>query len=149
MDLFGLPLHPLIVHGAVVLVPVAALGALLMVAVPRLRPRYGWPIAAVATVAAVSALAARVSGEWFLDSLSLRGSARVATHTAWGAVTPWPALLLAIVFPVFLWAASHRDRPRGSVAFWSSAALTTVASIAELALITLTGHSGALAVWGT
>lgn len=31
MDVFGLPLHPLVVHGAVVLVPLAALGALAVV----------------------------------------------------------------------------------------------------------------------
>lgn len=148
MDLFGLPLHPLIVHAAVVFVPIAALGGLLMVAVPGLRPRYGWLTAAIAAAAALSALAARFSGEWFLDSLSLRGSARVAAHTSWGALTPWPALLLALALPTLLWAAGHRDRTPGAVAYATSAALTVAAALAGLALITLTGHSGAVAVWG-
>lgn len=39
MDI-GLPLHPLVVHATVIFVPLAALGALLMVFVGRLRERY-------------------------------------------------------------------------------------------------------------
>lgn len=148
MDIIGLPLHPLIVHAAVVLVPIAALAALLMVAMPRLRATYGALTVAVAVAAAISAVAARFTGEWFLDGLGLRGSARVLTHTTWGVWTPWPALLLAIVMPVFLWAAAHRDHPRAPAAFAVSAALTVIAAVASLGLIAVTGHSGAAAVWG-
>lgn len=36
----GLPLHVLVVHAAVVLLPLAALGVIALVAVPRLRSRY-------------------------------------------------------------------------------------------------------------
>ena len=36
-NLFGLPAHPLIVHGAVVLVPLAAIGTILIVASRSLR----------------------------------------------------------------------------------------------------------------
>ena len=62
MEIFGLPLHPLIVHAAVVFVPLAALGGLLVTFFPRLRARYGWLTAAFGLEAAVSALAARLSG---------------------------------------------------------------------------------------
>ena len=36
----GLPLHPLIVHGAVVLLPLSALGLLGVIFLPRLRKAY-------------------------------------------------------------------------------------------------------------
>ncbi|QNP57125.1 DUF2231 domain-containing protein [Tessaracoccus defluvii] len=39
--MLGLPLHPLIVHAVVVFIPLAALGALLVVLSRRLRERYG------------------------------------------------------------------------------------------------------------
>ena len=42
MEFFGLPLHPLVVHGAVVLVPLAALGTVAVVLSGWVRQRYGW-----------------------------------------------------------------------------------------------------------
>lgn len=41
MTLFGLPLHPLVVHAAVVLLPLAALGAIVIAVSERARKRYG------------------------------------------------------------------------------------------------------------
>ena len=41
----GLPLHPLIVHAAVVLLPLSALGVLLVVVFPRLRAGYALLVA--------------------------------------------------------------------------------------------------------
>ena len=45
-SVFGLPLHPLAVHAVVVLVPLAALGAVVMVVSRRLARRYGGLIVA-------------------------------------------------------------------------------------------------------
>lgn len=147
--ILGLPLHPLVVHAAVVLVPLAALAALLLVAVPRLRPGYGWLGVGVAAVAAASAITARFSGEWLMDDLGLRGSRTIATHMAWGLWAPWPALLLAIVLPLFLWAGRRGTASGGRGAVVATGALTVVAAVASLVLIGLTGHAGALAVWGS
>ena len=41
-SLFGLPAHPLLVHGAVVLVPLAALGTIVIAFWPAARERIGW-----------------------------------------------------------------------------------------------------------
>ena len=38
----GLPVHPLVVHAAVVLLPLAALVLILLVFVPAWRTRFGW-----------------------------------------------------------------------------------------------------------
>ena len=149
MDILGLPLHPLIVHGAVVLVPLAALGALLLVALPRLRAPYGSLTGVVAASAAASALGARFTGPLLADELGLAGSSRLAGHQAFGLWAPWPALLLAIVLPLFLWAAATRQEGGAPAGAYSvSAALTVASALAGLVLIVLTGHSGATAVWG-
>lgn len=148
MDLFGLPLHPLIVHAAVILVPLAALGALLLVALPRLRSRYGTLTVAFAAAAAASALAAFATGPLLVQSKGLEGSPRIAAHMQWGTLTPWPVIVLAVAFPLFLRAAGRRATNVGPATPVAPAAVVAVAAVASLVLIALTGHAGATAVWG-
>ena len=42
MEILGLPLHPLVVHAVVILVPLAALGGIVISAWTAARKRYGW-----------------------------------------------------------------------------------------------------------
>ncbi len=144
MDVFGLPLHPLIVHAAVMLVPLAALGALVVVAWPAARRRYGWLTVGFAVAAAASAFVARASGDQLLQSLG-GASASILTHHQWGLLAPLPAGVLALVLPVFLWTGR---RPQGRLLSRLAALLTVAAALVGLVLIVLTGHSGAVAVWG-
>ena len=51
---FGVPLHPLVNHAVIVLVPLAVLGTLLITVVPRWRTVYGWLVVALAAVAFAS-----------------------------------------------------------------------------------------------
>jgi len=67
--IFGLPLHPLVVHGAVVLVPLVALAALVMSYVPSFSRRYGKAVLFLALAAHLSPFIARASGEPFEDRL--------------------------------------------------------------------------------
>lgn len=143
MDIFGLPLHPLIVHAAVVLVPLAALGALLVVAIPWVRTRYGGLTALFAVAATGSALAARFTGPALATELGLAGSARIARHQAYGLWMPWPVLLLLVALVAYLWAQARG--PKALVAI--SGVVTVLASLISLVLIGLTGHAGATAVW--
>nr|WP_300150336.1 DUF2231 domain-containing protein [Propionicimonas sp.] len=141
MEVFGLPVHPLVVHAAVVLVPLASLGALAVVVSARARDRYGWLVVAFAVAAAGSAVVARLSGEALAQSLGV--GRLVATHQMWGQLVPYPAVALALVLPAGL-----LIRTRATWAWWTAAALTVVAAVAGLVLVVLTGHSGATAVWG-
>ncbi|MEJ7706922.1 MAG: hypothetical protein WKF82_06310 [Nocardioidaceae bacterium] len=59
-EINGLPVHPLAVHAAVVMVPLALLGVRFVV--PPLRERSRVPLAIVAPLAAVSAFVAKQSG---------------------------------------------------------------------------------------
>lgn len=149
MDVFGLPLHPLVVHAAVVLVPLAALGALLVTFSARIRDRYGWLTVAFAVAGAASAVAARLSGPVLLESLGGGGPA-IMTHQNWGLLAPYPAIVLAVSLPALLLVDRRRTDGRpASAAFWLAAALTVAAALVGLVLIALTGHSGAVAVWGS
>ena len=69
MNIFGLPLHPLVVHAAVVLIPLASLGALIVVVSARARERFGWLTVAFAVAAAGAAITAKLSGEALAESL--------------------------------------------------------------------------------
>ena len=53
MEINGLPLHPLVVHAAVIFGPIAALTALAFL-VPRWRLRLRWPMVGLALVATAS-----------------------------------------------------------------------------------------------
>lgn len=142
MYVLGLPLHPLVVHAVVVLLPLAALGALAVVVSGKLRDRYGWLVAACGVAAAGAAIVAKVSGEALASHLGV--GRLVATHQSYGALVPYPAVGLAIALPVALLL-----RRRGSMTgWWVAAVVAAVAAVAALVLVLLTGHSGATAVWG-
>lgn len=143
MDVFGLPLHPLIVHAAVVLVPLAAIGALLVLASGWVRTRYGWLTAAAAVAGAAACVAARLSGEALAATMG-GGGALVQAHRMWGELAPFPAVALALALPATL---LLERRTRGG--WWAGLVVTAASSLACLVLVVLTGHSGATAVWGS
>lgn len=143
MNILGLPLHPLIVHVAVVFVPLASLGALAVVISGRVRERYGWLTAVLALVGGASAVVARLSGEALAASLGPIPA--IEAHRAWGQWVPYPAVALALLLPIGL---VIRRRPGESTLAWRLLAiLIALVAIACLGLTLLTGHSGAAAVW--
>jgi uncharacterized membrane protein len=143
MNIFGLPLHPLVVHAAVVLIPLASLGALVVVVSQRARERFGWLTVAFAVAAAGAAIAARLSGEALAQSLG-GIEPLIATHRQYGELTPWPAVALAVLLPAGL-----LIRSRSKPAWVAAAVLTAIAALAGLVLVALTGDAGARAVWGS
>lgn len=82
----GLPAHPLIVHLTVVLVPLAALGALAVAIRPRLRARFGPLALAVVAAGLVVAVLAEESGQTLADQLP--PSAQITTHAELGESLP-------------------------------------------------------------
>lgn len=59
----GLPLHPLVVHAVVVLVPLTVLAAILFAVLPKQRWLLRWPVAAGALVSAAVSFVAKHSGQ--------------------------------------------------------------------------------------
>lgn len=142
MTLFGLPLHPLVVHAAVVLLPLAAFGAIVIALSARVRQRFGWLVFAGAFVAGGSVAAARITGETFAGGTT--GTGTLATHMTWGVLAPWPATALAVSALLLMLTNKATSRPLKITV----GALTIVSAVAALAVIVVVGHSGASSVWG-
>jgi uncharacterized membrane protein len=96
----GLPLHPLVVHATVVLVPLAVLGAILAVVWPAARRRYGSLVAVTALLATVCAVVAEQTGEGLEHSLPR--NAAIEAHAALGDTLKLLAGALFVVFGAFL-----------------------------------------------
>ncbi len=142
--LAGLPLHPLLVHGAVVLVPLVAIGALVMSYLPSFSRRHGKIILGLAVVAQVAVFLAKISGEAFEEILNKN----VEMHAELGEIAPLVTIPMIILI-YFRWRMDRSGSTFGSVAIrrLTSIALA-VASLASLVVIFLVGHSGAASVWG-
>ena len=142
--LAGLPLHPLLVHSAIVLVPLVAIGALVMSYLPSFSRRHGRLILILAVVAQVSVFLAKMSGEAFSEILNKN----VEKHAELGEIAP----LVTIPMVVLIYLRWRMDRAGSSIGNAALRRLTSVAlviaSLASLVVIFLVGHSGASSVWG-
>jgi hypothetical protein len=142
--LAGLPLHPLLVHSAVVLVPLVAIGALVMSYLPSFSRRHGKLILILALVAQGSVFLAKLSGEAFSEILNKD----VEKHAELGEIAPFVTIpMVALIY--VRWRMDRAGSSTGSVAIrrLTSVALV-IASLTSLVMIFLVGHSGASSVWG-
>lgn len=139
----GVPAHPLLVHAVVVLIPLAAVGAVAVAVRPAWERAYGPLVAALALGGAVTATLARFAGEELEDLIEISPGFEpvIEQHERFGLFTmwaSWPFALLAVAAAVLVW------RGRGVRVVGALAAVAgTVAVVATV----LAGHSGAAAVW--
>lgn len=142
----GLPVHPLVVHAVVVLLPLAVLGTLAIAVVPRWRLRYGPLVIADAALVTVLCPIATSSGESLEERVGDPGQ-----HADLGETLVWFAAALLIV-SALLWflerrrAAGRTGAPRGLVT--AVAVLAMVVSLASAVQVYRVGDSGARAAWG-
>lgn len=149
----NLPAHPLIVHFTVVLLTLLPLAVLVSIAWPGLRRRLDWLLPLGALAAGLLAAGASVTGDVLERALPVSLPA-VHTHTEWGQWAVRLAIAFALIVVVW-WASvtenplSWLDRPvlRGKGTRLALTILAAVVSAACLVVVTLTGHSGATAVW--
>jgi uncharacterized membrane protein len=148
-NLFGIPAHPLLVHFPLMLVPLAALCALLAVAVQRHRRRLACFAAALTGVALVAVQLAQSSGEALNDRV--QKTELVRRHAAMGdsvrlyAFLLFIALLVLAMLPQSSWTPARAQRRRAAVAAVS--VLVAFAAVANIVVIARVGHSGSKAVW--
>lgn len=145
--LFGLPAHPLVVHAAVVLLPIAAIGLIVVAALPRARRHYGPIVFGVALAATIAVGLAQQSGE------SLEGQVKksdlVEEHTEQGqTVLPW-AIAVTVVSALVAAEPYTRDRLEISPRIVTGVlvASSLVAGIGATWTVIEVGHSGAVSVW--
>ena len=142
--LAGLPLHPLLVHSAVVLVPLVAIGALVMSYLPSFSRRHGKLILILAVIAQVSVFLAKMSGEAFAEILDKN----VEKHAELGEIAPLVTIpMVALIY--LRWRMDRAGSTTGSVVIRRLISVALViASLVSLVVIFLVGHSGASSVWG-
>jgi hypothetical protein len=140
----GLPLHPLAIHASIVLIPLVAIGALVMSYLPSFSRRYGKLILVIAIFAQVSLFLAKVTGEAFEEILDKD----MGNHAELGEIAPF--ITLPMVALIYLrWRLDRSGATVGSVWVRRLTSLALIlASLASIAVIVLVGHSGAQSVWG-
>lgn len=153
----GLPAHALIVHAAVVFVPLLVLAALAFGLVPPLRRRVWWAAALLAVVAPAAAFAAMQSGKALERILRAKGYSaqildQVTTHSGYGTLTFWFALALGLLVLVHVYVAGSFPRVPAPAGVPAAVNLVLGLVTAVVALITAyyvykTGDTGAKAVW--
>jgi len=164
-SIFGLPAHPLFVHIPVVLVPLAAVGAVLMLW-PTLRAKFGWATVVLAFVGLVFTQLAIGSGQALEEHV--RETGLLERHIDMGEnLRPWALLLFGFTLAVMLWdwwtkREAAKTEAGGSEAEGSGRSVSaTTAQRVSLGLCVLAilsgalstywvyeiGHSGAKATW--
>lgn len=137
----GLPVHPLVVHAVVVLLPLAILGAIAIAVRPQWRTKYGVLVVAVAAVATALIPVATSSGEALEKRVGDPGK-----HAQLGDQLIWFALPLLVLVVALAWLGR---RPGTARWLMSGVAIATVAvALAAGVQVYRVGDSGARAAWG-
>lgn len=154
ITLHGIPAHPLIVHAAVVLVPLAALFSVAYACWPRRRWQTRNPAAVLAILAAVSVQLAAMTGDQLKEHLG-ENTSLIRTHEHWAGLLQAACWVLAGLMVVAWWALPHenplpdKEHQHGvRLLAWPLSVIVPAASLAVLVLVVLTGDAGAKAVWG-
>ncbi|WP_330473156.1 DUF2231 domain-containing protein [Terrabacter sp. C0L_2] len=152
--IFGLPMHALVIHAVVVLVPLSALSAIAYVVRPGWRRVLRWPTAAGAVVSGVSAFVAAESGEALQRRVTRvrAGSFDVEmlnNHVEWGDRAKLLCLLFMALTLVALWFARPPDEesPRGHAFDVLVGTLVVLSAVAAVVTVVLAGHAGSAVVW--
>jgi hypothetical protein len=153
--IFGLPMHAMVIHAVVVLVPLSALCAIAYVARPSWRQALRWPTVVGAVVAGVGAFVAAESGEQLLVRVS---QARASTtdfdllqnHVDWGDRAKLFCLLFMVLTLAAVWFVKppEQQTPRSRPTEVLLSILVTLSALAAITTVVFAGHAGTEVVWG-
>ena len=147
-EIFGLPAHPLVVHAAVVLLPLAAITTLVCAAVPRARRLYAPVAVGLALVATLAVGLAQGSGEALEEEVD--ETELIEEHTEHGEqVLPWAIAVTVAAAAVTAAPVLARRRPALSARTVTAAlvAVSLLAGAGAVWTVGEVGHSGAKATW--
>lgn len=136
----GLPVHPLVVHGVVVLLPLAIIGTIAIAVRPAWRATYGPLVAVIAVIGTAMLPIATSSGESLEKQVGDPGS-----HADLGDQLLWFTLPL-VVLVVLLVLFDRIGRQGGLMTVVAVAAV--VAALVCGVQVYRVGDSGARAAWG-
>ena len=134
----GLPIHPLVVHFAVVLLPLAAFSTIVSIYIPRYRKRFAFASVFGLFVGTGAAIVAKQTGEKLAARIGVPQN-----HANYGSYLQIAAIVLFLLGLV--WYRSFKSKP--TIRARGIGHLTALVATAVLVLTFLTGHTGAEAVW--
>lgn len=137
----GLPIHPLVVHAVVVLLPVACLATIAVAVRPAWR-RFAPALAVLNAAVLAGAFAAVQSGESLEHRVEqFSEPAGLNDHAEWGGRL---LILAAALFvgALVIWVTRTRTALASVVAV-----VAVVGAVATMGLTAVVGHSGATMVW--
>lgn len=155
-ELFGLPAHPLVVHAAVVLVPLAGVGALLCLS-PRIRRHLGIAVFVIAVLGTLATALAQGSGEALEEQVD--ETELVEEHASMGdTLLPWVIVLdVALGGLLALDLRNRRSSADADAAVdapgWvkptaiALSAIIAISAVGGTIRVIQIGHSGATATW--
>ncbi len=137
LALGDLPLHPLVVHFAVILFPISLLGLIAVVMVARLRSKHLLKAIVAVALTTPFVFLAQQSGEALSEVLY-----EPEPHAEYGEMLMPLALATLLVAVVFWWSL------RGPKIFSQLLAVAVISlAFAGIAMTVVVGHSGAAATW--
>jgi uncharacterized membrane protein len=142
----GVPVHPLVVHAIVVLLPLSVIGTVAIVLRPAWRLRYGPLVAAAAAISTALIPVATASGEALEKRVGDPGRhAQLGDQLIWFAV---PLLVTSVGLVLLEWRRARQHRPGSTTLVRVVATLAVVAALATAIQVYRVGDSGARAAWG-
>ena len=145
MEINGLPLHPLVVHAAVVFTPLACLAALLYL-VPSLRDRLRWPLVVLALLSVVLIWVAYLAGADLREDRFAAATGEFAKqldeHEDFAGILRWVVTGFGLVSLVAAWVHGRQGAVRMLLMV-----LLAAGAIATLVYVFLTGEAGSRAVY--
>jgi hypothetical protein len=165
-EILGIPMHPLVVHAAVIFVPLQVLAALAYALVPFVRRHVAWLVVALAVAAPLAAWLAKLSGDAFRRRLTRNGTAgpsllpKIDQHSSYGDATLYASAVLGVLMIVLVWVQVSRSRralgatDAAGSSHPASMVVAAVLTVGVLAMAVATGYyvfrtgdSGAHMVW--
>jgi hypothetical protein len=170
LTIAGIPAHPLVVHAVVVLLPLAAVGTLVVAARPVWRRQLGIWVLLLAFAGVAAVPVATQTGEQLEHVLGTNPLIKIHEQRAGTLLIPALIFLVLLAATVFVGrrfdAAAPVDGPRAAHAATTTTTTTTttdtatlqrvttivgvlaaLAGLVVMGLVTWIGHAGATAVW--
>lgn len=149
--LAGLPAHPLLVHVPVVMLPLAAIGAVLIALRQSWLERFGWWVVGFAGVGFIGAVLAAGSGEALEERVN--ETAALEEHAEMGETARLMAFIFFLVVAAvvgYRWwmARKQQGRRPGQVVAIVSSVLLIATAVGATATVATAGHQGAELTWG-
>jgi uncharacterized membrane protein len=150
----GLPLHVLVVHFVIVLVPLTALCVILAAVWPAVRRRLGVALALLGVAIIALVPLTTEAGEWLMQRVA--PTPLISEHTAYGnALWPWSLSLGILGIATWLWyLLLDRRRSRRGPSAGVRHTVTVIIAVLAIGIgvgatwqTILAGESGSRAVW--